>query len=222
MPVVSNRAQLRLSQGEVEMLTALSQSRTEAAGRVRGPAILLRYHASDTVSEIARSLGTNRPRVERCVSKALELGVSQALADLPGRGRRPVMTPEARAWVVSLACQKPKGLGYAQELWAALLLAQHIRKQSMAAGIRVSPGWGEERFPRSSALTRCSHTGFSTTWSDATRSSTPRWCRCCMYTGKWRSGARKAHRLRIWWQCSPPMRNPEFKPPGKPRPIFRP
>ena len=134
MPFVSNRAQLRLSQGEVEMLTALSQSRTEAAGRVRRAAILLRYHASDTVSEIARSLGTNRPRVERCVSKALELGVAQALADLPGRGRRPAMTPEARAWVVSLACQKPKDVGYAQELWTTRLLAQHIRKQCMAAG----------------------------------------------------------------------------------------
>jgi transposase len=116
------------------MLTALSQSRTEAAGRVRRAAILLRYHASDTVSEIARSLGTNRPRVERCVSKALELGVAQALADLPGRGRRPAMTPEARAWVVSLACQKPKDVGYAQELWTTRLLAQHIRKQCMAAG----------------------------------------------------------------------------------------
>ncbi len=134
MPFVSNRARLRLSQVEVEMLTALSQSRTEAAGRVRRAAILLRYHASDTVSEIARSLGTNRPRVERCVSKALELGVAQALADLPGRGRRPAMTPEARAWVVSLACQKPKDVGYAQELWTTRLLAQHIRKQCMAAG----------------------------------------------------------------------------------------
>jgi transposase len=118
----------------VEMLTALSQSRTEAAGRVLRASILLRYDAGDTVSEIARSLRTNRPRVERCVSKALELGVAQALADLPGRGRRPTMTPEARAWVVSLACQKPKDLGYAQELWTTRLLAQHIRKQCTAAG----------------------------------------------------------------------------------------
>ena len=116
------------------MLTALSQSRTEAAGRVLRASILLRYDAGDTVSEIARSLRTNRPRVERCVSKALELGVAQALADLPGRGRRPAMTPGARAWVVSLACQKPKDVGYAQELWTTRLLAQHIRKQCTSAG----------------------------------------------------------------------------------------
>jgi transposase len=134
VPFVSNRAPLRLSPGEVEMLTALSQSRSEAAGRVQRAAILLQYHAGETVSEIARSLGTNRPRVERCVNKALQLGAAQALTDLPGRGRRPAMTPEARAWVVFLACQKPKDMGYAQELWTTRLLAQHIRKQSTAAG----------------------------------------------------------------------------------------
>lgn len=134
MPFVSHRAPLRLSSSELEMLTALSQSRTEAAGRVQRASILLRYHAQATVSEIAKSLGTNRPRVERCLRKALELGVTQALADLPGRGRRPAMTPEARAWVVSLACQKPKDLGYAQELWTTRLLAQHIRKHCVAAG----------------------------------------------------------------------------------------
>lgn len=134
MPFVSQRAQLRLSNSEIEMLTALSQSRSEPAGRVQRAAMVLRYHAGDTISEMARTLGTNRPRVERCVSKALDLGVAQALADLPGRGRRPVMTPEARAWVVSLACQKPKDLGYAQELWTTRLLAKQIQKQCAAAG----------------------------------------------------------------------------------------
>jgi transposase len=134
LPFVSRRAQLRLSSSEVEMLSALSQSRREPAGRVQRAAILLRYHAGSTVSEIARSLGTNRPRIERCVSKALDLGVAQALVDLPGRGRRPAMTAEARAWVVSLACQKPKELGYAQELWTTRLLAKHVRKHCHVAG----------------------------------------------------------------------------------------
>ena len=134
MPFVSRRALLRLSNSETEMLTALSQSRSEPAGRVQRASILLRYYVGGTVSEIARTLGTNRPRVERCVSKALEMGVTQALADLPGRGRRPAMTAEAGAWVVSLACQKPKDLGYAQELWTTRLLAQHVRKHGEVAG----------------------------------------------------------------------------------------
>ena len=134
MPFVSRRALLKLSSQETEMLTALAQSRSEPAGRVQRASILLRYHSGETVSEIARSLLTNRPRVERCVSKALDLGVTQALADLPGRGRRPSMTAEARAWVVALACQKPKDLGYAQELWTTKLLSKHVRKHCEIAG----------------------------------------------------------------------------------------
>lgn len=134
MPFVSRRAQLRLGNSEIKMLTTLSQSRSEPAGRVRRASILLRYHAGDTVSEIARALGTNRPRVERCLSKALDLGLAQALVDLPGRGRRPAITAAARAWVISLACQKPKDLGYAQELWTTRLLAQHVRHHCQAAG----------------------------------------------------------------------------------------
>jgi len=134
LPFVSRRAQLRLSNSEMEMLTALSQSRAEPAGRVQRASMVLRYHAGETISAIARTLGTNRPRVERCVSKALDLGVAQALADLPGRGRRPAMTAEARAWVASLAFQKPKDLGYAQELWTTRLLAKHVQKHCQAAG----------------------------------------------------------------------------------------
>lgn len=116
------------------MLSALSLSRSEPAARVQRASMLLCYHAGETVSEIARSLATNRPRVERCVSKALDLGVRQALADLPGRGRPAAISAEARAWVVTLACQKPKDLGYAQELWTTRLLAEHVRKHAEAAG----------------------------------------------------------------------------------------
>jgi transposase len=134
MPFVSRRARLKLSDNEKEALMSLAQSRSESAGRVQRAAILLRYQAGETVSEIARDLGTNRPRVERCVAKALELGVAHALSDLPGRGRRPALTVEARAWVVSLACRKPKDFGYAQELWTTRLLAKHVREYSKAAG----------------------------------------------------------------------------------------
>jgi len=134
MPFVSRRPRLDLTPEDSSWLQQLSQSRSEPAGRVQRAEILLRYHTGDTVSTIAAALGTNRPRVERCLAKALELGVRSALQDLPGRGRRPRLSAEARAWVVALACQKPKELGYAQELWTTRLLAKHVRKHCVAAG----------------------------------------------------------------------------------------
>ena len=134
MPFVSKRPKLKLTEEESTWLQQLSQSRSQAAGRVQRAEILLRYHTGETVSSIAAALRTNRPRVERCIAKALELGVRSALKDLPGRGRRPALSVEARAWVVALACQKPKELGYAQELWTTRLLAKHVRKHCRAAG----------------------------------------------------------------------------------------
>jgi len=125
---------LDLTPEDSSWLQQLSQSRSQPAGKVQRAQILLRDHAGDTVSTIAAALGTNRPRVERCLAKALELGVRSALQDLPGRGRRSTLSAEGRIWVVALACQKPKDLGYAQELWTTRLLAQHVRKHCVAAG----------------------------------------------------------------------------------------
>lgn len=134
MPFTSRRAKLSLTSEEIRMIEQLAQSRAETAGRVERAKILLRYHKGASVSSIAAELQTNRPKVERCISKALQIGVHMALQDLPGRGRRASLDAEARAWVVSLACQKPKDLGYAQELWTTRLLAKHVRSHCLDAG----------------------------------------------------------------------------------------
>jgi transposase len=134
MPFISRRAALSLASVDRTWLDQLAQSRTEPIAHVQRAQILLRYAEGQTISAVAQALHTNRPRVERCVAKALELGVRAALRDLPGRGRRRSMSDEDRTWVVDLACQKPKDLGYAQELWTTRLLAKHIRSHCVEAG----------------------------------------------------------------------------------------
>ena len=64
-----------------------------------------------------------------CNSEALA-----ALGDLPRKGRPGTIPSEARAWVVSLACVKPKELGYPEELWTTRLLASHVRAHCEQAG----------------------------------------------------------------------------------------
>jgi len=59
--------------------------------------MLLAYAAGATLSEMTRQFKTNYPKVNRCVSKALQMGALLSLSDLPGRGRRARITPEARA-----------------------------------------------------------------------------------------------------------------------------
>jgi transposase len=134
VPFQRTRARLVLAAEVESRLSTLAHSRTESAQQVERAQILLAYAAGESISAIARRLATNRPKIERCVDKALQIGPLAALEDLPGRGKPAAITPEARAWLVSLACQKPKDLGYAAELWTTRLLASHVRQHCMAQG----------------------------------------------------------------------------------------
>ncbi len=134
MPFERIKAQLTLTADEREQLEKIARSRTASAQRAERARILLAYAEGQSVSAISRKLKANRPRVYRCVDKALEVGVLTALDDLPGRGKKPKITPEARAWLLSLACQKPTELGYSQELWTTRLLAEHARRYGESAG----------------------------------------------------------------------------------------
>ena len=134
MPFQKRRAELRLSPDHQAQLEAIRQSRSEPLPRVERARILLLYAQGTSVSAIARALQTNRPKIERCLDKALQLGALAALDDLPRSGRPARIPPEARAWMVSVACQKPKDLGYPEELWTTRLLASHIRAHCLEAG----------------------------------------------------------------------------------------
>jgi transposase len=133
MPFQRKKPVLVLNQEIRDKLAALSNSRTEPVHRVERAKILLQYAAGVSVSVIARTMQTNRPKVARCVNKALQLGAMASLEDLPGRGKPPRIPPEDRAWVVSLACQKPKDLGYSYEFWTTRLLASHVRSHCLEA-----------------------------------------------------------------------------------------
>ena len=52
----------------------------------------------------------------------------RALDDSPRPGREPVITDEARSFIVDLACRKAKELSYPHELWTTLLLSRHSRE----------------------------------------------------------------------------------------------
>jgi transposase len=134
MPFISKKPQLKLSVQEIEQLERVRNSRTESLARVERAKIILFYYANETVSTIARQLHTNRPKVERVLNKALELGAIPALDDMPRSGKPAEISDDAKAWVVSIACQKPKDLGYASEIWTMDALAKHIRNHCQQAG----------------------------------------------------------------------------------------
>ena len=126
--------ELALSADEIGILTTLSRSRTEPARRVQRAAILLAYRENPSFYRVGQEVGVHHQTVERCVDRALADGALAALEDRAHPGKEPVITPEAKAWLVSLACDKAKDHGYPHELWTTRLLAKHARKHALAAG----------------------------------------------------------------------------------------
>jgi transposase len=115
-------------------LVDISRSRTEATSRVERSRIILAYLDEPSAYAVARRTGVSQQTVTRCLERAAELGVLAALDDRARTGREAVITPEARAWLVSLACAKPIAFGYPHELWTTRLLAAHARDHGPQAG----------------------------------------------------------------------------------------
>jgi transposase len=126
--------ELAISDEEASELTRLARSRTEAASRVARARMLLAYRDTPSFYAVGRAIGVTHQTVERCLRRAERFGVMAALDDSRRPGREPVITDEARTFIVDLACCKAKDLGYPHELWTTRLLAKHIREHGPKAG----------------------------------------------------------------------------------------
>lgn len=129
----TNRAALVLAPEAEAHLQSLAAARRAPLREVQRAKILLGYRAGQSFSELSRALGLSRRIVYKHVDRALAAGVAVALCDRP-HGSEPTITPEAKAWVLSLACTKPKDHGHAAELWTRSALAKHIRREAQPAG----------------------------------------------------------------------------------------
>jgi Homeodomain-like domain len=126
--------ELAMNEGEVASLLTISRSRTEPASRVERAQMLLAYREKPSFFAVGQRLGVHHQAVQRCIERALAYGPLMALDDRPRPGKEPTITPEAKAWLVSLACDKAKEHGYPHELWTTRLLARHAREHAPAAG----------------------------------------------------------------------------------------
>jgi transposase len=129
----SKRSRLALTPEEREQLRELRDSQTAPWREVQRARILWRYHSGENIAAIARAVKMTRTSVGKWIAKALAMGVAAALKDDYHRPRAPVITEEAKAWVVHVACCKPKEFGYAAEMWTRKALAKHVREHAREA-----------------------------------------------------------------------------------------
>jgi transposase len=130
----TERAPLVLSDENRKVLTELSGSRTAPAREVERAKVLLHYANGVAISNINRQEGISRPAIYKCIDKALAAGVLVGLKDSFHSPKEPEILEDAKAWVVSLACTKPKDHGLASELWTLSALARYVANHAIEAG----------------------------------------------------------------------------------------
>jgi len=134
MARTSKRARIQLTEEQRSELEKITRSRTAQTRAVERAGIILRHAAGDSIIAIRKALGVSKSTIYKCIDKTLATGPERGLKDLPHSPKQPVITEEAKAWVVNLACTKPKDHGYAAELWSQSQLAMHTRQHAPDAG----------------------------------------------------------------------------------------
>src|SRR3989442_2024562 len=129
----STRSKLVLTPEEITLLGQLRRSRTASQRDVQRAQVLWLYHTGENIAAIMKAVGMTRKSVSKWINRALTMGVSAGLRDTP-HGSTPTLTEAATAWVVHLACSKPKDFGHAAEVWSRQALAQYVRKHAKAEG----------------------------------------------------------------------------------------
>lgn len=125
---------ITLSSEDRAFLEEQTRARTIQAQTVVRARILLLKADGISIDAIADKVDLNRKSVMLCINKYLEGGVENALYDAPGRGRNAEITDDEKTWIINIACQKPKDLGYSAEVWTRALLTKHINKYAEKAG----------------------------------------------------------------------------------------
>ena len=134
MPFTTKRQALSLTADEKQRLESARRARSGEKRKTLHAGILLDLASGQSDGAVARGNGVNRHTVALCARKFLQFGLEAALGDLPRPGKSRRIPDDAIAWVLDCACQKPKELGYAYELWTYSLLQGHVRKHCLEAG----------------------------------------------------------------------------------------
>src|SRR6266436_5291187 len=90
-PMVAQRRVIALPTDaeQRQCLLEISRSRIEPASRVERARIILAYLEDPSAYAVARTMGVTQQTVTRCLERAAELGVIEALDDRPRAARSP-------------------------------------------------------------------------------------------------------------------------------------
>ena len=130
----TRRAKLRLTDEKRNRLEQISNSRKGSLHKIKRAQALLHYVDSVQISRIQNMIGLRRSNIYKWIDTALATGPYAGLKVFYYRPFEPGITDEANAWVINIACAKPKDHGLAAELCTLQEMVKFSQKHTPAAG----------------------------------------------------------------------------------------
>ncbi len=130
------RVEIAITDEEIQNLQEISKSRTASRSKVERAKIILLVLEGKTNDEIEEKVQLTRPTINNTIKKWRVFGVEAALNDLARPGRPKVISSEAKAWIVHLACQMPQEItdGPPLQLWSIDALTKYVRARCEKEG----------------------------------------------------------------------------------------
>jgi transposase len=125
---------LRLSKKEKMRLEQILRHQTGEARCYRRAKIVLLSAQGQSVSSIARQVGTNRLRVGEWIRR-FERDRLVGLQDQPRPGRPEEITPLERHQVIATACLSPEEFGFQRTVWSHAALAEALLSEGLVRSI---------------------------------------------------------------------------------------
>lgn len=123
-----------LSQEEKDDLHEIVRHQCGEARLYRRARMVLLAAAGETISSIARTVGTARCRVGDWLGRFEEHRL-EGLTDLPRSGRPPEITPLERHEVIATACLSPGEFGFQRSLWSHATLRDAVVSAGLVRSI---------------------------------------------------------------------------------------
>jgi transposase len=111
-----------LARKEKRALKTITQKQCSEARLYRRARMILLAHSGESISAIARKVGTSRSRVGYWIERFERVRLD-GLPDAPRSGRPVEITPLERHQVIATACRSPKEFDMQRVLWSHEALA---------------------------------------------------------------------------------------------------
>jgi len=130
----SSPYKINLIPEQKQILESWVRSRSKPCGLVRRAQIILLLDQGVTITKVARDVNVTRVIVRNWAKRFIQYGID-GLYEEPGRGRKPVFSPDVAMHIIKIACERPDLRERSLSQWDCTEIARELIRSGVVDDI---------------------------------------------------------------------------------------